>query len=76
MRIREWYKNTMEDDVSRLEKKYAILLAVSLTGILAALERNEKIYRLAFIFTDSVLIIDTLVEMIISLNKQERQGEK
>lgn len=71
MGIREWYKNTMKDDVSRLEKKYAILLAVSLTGILAALERNEKIYRLAFIFTDSLLIIDTLVEMIISLNKQE-----
>ena len=76
MGIKEWYKNTLEDDVSRLEKKYAILLAVSLTGILVALERNEKIYRLVFIFTDSLLIIDTLVEMIISLNKQERQGEK
>lgn len=76
MGIKEWYKNTMEDDVARLEKKYAILLAVSLTGILAAMERNEKIHRLAFIVTDSLLIIDTLVEMIISLNKQERKGKK
>lgn len=76
MGIKEWYKNTIEDDVFRFEKKYAILLVVSLTGILAVLQRNEKIYRLVFLFTDSLLIVDTLVEMIISLNKRERQGEK
>lgn len=76
MGIKEWYKNTMEDDVARLEKKYVILLVVSLTGILAALKRNEKIYKLALIVTDFILIFDTLVEMVISLNKQEREGTK
>lgn len=76
MGVKEWYKNTLEDDTARFEKKYAVLLAVSLTGILAAMEKNEKIYKLVFIVMDSLLIIDTLVEMMIGLNKYERKREK
>lgn len=76
MGVKEWYKNTLEDDTARFEKKYAVLLAVSLTGILAAMEKNEKIYKLAFIVMDSLLIIDTLVEMMIGLNKYERKRGK
>ena len=76
MGVKEWYKNTLEDDTARFEKKYAVLLAVSLTGILAAMEKNEKIYKLVFIVMDSLLIIDTLVEMMIGLNKYERKRGK
>lgn len=73
MGIKEWYKNTMEDDIARLDKRYFLLLLVSLTGILAAMERNKKAYKIAFIIADSLLIIDTLVELFVNLNKKEEE---
>lgn len=72
MDIRNWYENRMENRVEHLEKKYAVLSVVSLTGIMAGIEKDKNIYKIAFMIADLVLIFDILLELIYNIKKRER----
>lgn len=74
MDIRNWYENRMENRVEHLEKKYAVLSVVSLTGIMAGIEKDKNIYKIVFMIADFVLIFDILLELIYNIKNRERKG--
>ena len=67
MDIRNWYENWMENRIDHLEKKYAVLSVVSLTGIMAGIAKDKNLYKIAFIIADIVLIFDMLFELIYNI---------
>ncbi len=73
MYIRNWYENQMENRVDHLETKYAILSVVSLSGIMAGIEKDKNIYKIAFMIADVVLIFDILFELIYNIKKRGKK---
>lgn len=57
----------VENTIKSLEKKYTLLTRVSLTGILAGIEKNKRIYKIAFILADIALIICTISDLLYNI---------
>lgn len=75
MDIKRRYEIFMTNKIDRLEIKCHLLALVTLFGTMAGIEKKKKGFKIGFIISDVLFILDLMYELFFYIKEENGRGK-